>query len=129
MAEPAKRFNLDINKIPEELQAVKQWVAWRAIWKEDRQKWSKQPVNPYTGSLAATNDPGTWGEFHAAVNHAERNGLAGIGFVFTKNDPYMGIDLDKCVDESGELSSIAKLSRNHGKRQYRLSIMSYLVFR
>lgn len=107
MAEPAKKFNLNINSIPEELRAVKQWIAWRAIWNEERQKWDKQPVNPYNGRLAATNDPGTWGKFHVAIKHAERNGLAGIGFVFTKNDPYIGIDIDKCVDESGALSPMA----------------------
>ncbi|WP_094607160.1 hypothetical protein SPSIL_058360 [Sporomusa silvacetica DSM 10669] len=108
MAEPAKQFSLNITAIPEELQALKQWVAWRAIWNEERKKWDKQPVNPYNGRLAATNNPGSWGKIHAAIKHYERNGLAGIGFVFTKDDPYIGIDIDKCVNESRELSSVAK---------------------
>jgi len=33
-------------EIPEELRALKQWVLWRYIWKEDQGAWAKLPVQP-----------------------------------------------------------------------------------
>ncbi len=36
--------------------------------------------------------------FNAAVALAAEKKLSGIGFVFTKNDPYVGVDLDGLLD-------------------------------
>lgn len=68
--------------IPEELKKLPQWVCVAL---------NKEPLNPATGKLANVVDPSTWSSFEKAV-HASRGG--GIGFVFTKTDPYVFIDLD-----------------------------------
>jgi len=86
--------------IPEELKNYKQWVAWKAEQRGEG-KPTKIPVNPISGSNASTNKPETWGTYDEAVTYYNKhkdNGIAGIGFVFTKDDPFCGIDLDNCYD-------------------------------
>jgi putative DNA primase/helicase len=98
--------------IPEALKALAQWVRWRQKLRKDKEKPAKIPVSLVTGEAAKTNDPSTWGTFEQAWSyyHSHRDrGIEGLGFVFTKDDPYAGIDLDNCRDpETGELSSFAQ---------------------
>lgn len=54
--------------------------------------------NPITGEYAKSNDPNTWGTFEAAVRKAQSGRFAGIGYMFHADDPYVGIDLDHCLD-------------------------------
>jgi putative DNA primase/helicase len=82
------------NNIPQELKELDQWVNWK--------KKDKCPVNPITGDNAKNNNPKTWGSYEAAVKYYEAhggNGIGGIGFVFSKDDPYCGIDGDDCVNK------------------------------
>ena len=94
--------------IPQELIALSQWVAWEG--KENGNgKLSKKPINPKTGTNAKTNHSDTWGTFEQALACCQSNNLQGIGFVFSENDRYVGIDLDKCRDPgTGEFKSQAK---------------------
>lgn len=94
--------------IPQELIALSQWVAWEG--KENGNgKLSKKPINPKTGTNAKTNHSDTWGTFEQALACCQSNNLQGIGFVFSENDRYVGIDLDKCRDpETGEFESKAR---------------------
>lgn len=90
-----------IEKIPQELKSYGQWVCWQATPK-DNGKTGKIPINPCNGESASSSNPKTWGTFEEAFNYYqthENNGVAGIGFVFTENDPFVGIDLDDCFDE------------------------------
>jgi putative DNA primase/helicase len=98
-----------LNEIPEELKKTNQWVAWKAI--PDKGKMKKIPINPATGKSARVNDSSTWASFDEAVSCFKNQGLSGIGFVFTKNDPFVGIDFDKCfIDEtlSPEIEAMVK---------------------
>lgn len=93
--------------IPDEIKTKKQWVAWRGE-RRDNGKMTKKPCNPRTGRLAKTNDASTWSSFDEALSSCEKYGLQGVGFVFTPDDPYVGIDLDHCIDlENGALSAEA----------------------
>lgn len=83
--------------IPKELQERKQWVCWRYEEKPGRAKPTKVPYDPVTGAHASTMNPDTWTDYKTAVKEAGR--FSGIGFVFTKNDPYIGIDLDHVLDK------------------------------
>jgi primase-polymerase (primpol)-like protein len=89
-----------LTNVPEELQTHKQWVAWKAV-PQGGGKFTKVPVHPKTGANAATNNPSTWGSFEEACEHYvwnKDNGIDGVGFVFTKEDPFCGVDLDDCRD-------------------------------
>lgn len=83
------------------MKAYQQWIVWRY---EDRQspKPTKVPYSPFPDAngnpkLADTSNWATWGTFEQAVN-AVQFGFDGIGFVFTKNDPFAGIDLDDAYE-------------------------------
>lgn len=73
---------------PAELIERKQWITWRL----DNDK--KKPNGK-------SNDPSTWHNFED-VKHADR-----IGFMFSTDDPFVGIDLDKCIDDQGQYNEVA----------------------
>src|SRR4051794_27342220 len=39
----------------EALQQHRQWVAWDYVWKDDKAKWDKPPLNPRTGGFASSS--------------------------------------------------------------------------
>jgi hypothetical protein len=84
--------------IPAELRARAQWLVWRLTPVEGRPKPAKVPLTT-TGGHAKTDNPATWTTFDEAVNAytaslATDKPLSGVGFVFTHDDDYVGIDLD-----------------------------------
>ncbi len=52
------------------------------------------------GELASPSDPSTWAAFEDVACYAAGHGL-GAGFVFSIDDPYCGIDLDRCTEQDG----------------------------
>lgn len=101
------------NNIPAELKALPQWVAYGPRLNKQGEMIHKMPINPRTGGNAIPTLKQTWSTFEQAIEaKIKYPDIAGIGFVFIKEDPYCGIDLDKCRNvETGELepwaSSIA----------------------
>jgi primase-polymerase (primpol)-like protein len=93
-------------ELPDAIVSRDQWVCWRA---EERDgKPTKIPINPHTGLYASTTDSRTWADFEHARDHAAAN-EDGIGFVFTRDDPLVGVDLDDCRDPaSGRPDPTAK---------------------
>jgi putative DNA primase/helicase len=95
--------------IPQALRERAQWVAWSYERRKDKSgkwKWTKLPVNPRTGRLASSTGPTTWCTFEEALAFylKHRDSIAGIGFVFSPEDPFCGVDLDDCWDaESGSI--------------------------
>lgn len=77
--------------LPEELKQLPQWVGAGE---------NKVPIDPKTGYTASVDDPSTWGTFEQACSC----GASHIGFVFTKEDPYVFIDLD-----TGKKPELSKL--------------------
>jgi len=98
---------IEVDAIPDELTSVPQWVCWTE--RERGGKQTKIPVMPGTASFASVQDPETWASFDAAVETAaDDDPVAGIGFVFTEDDPFVGVDLDDCRNaETGEADSWA----------------------
>jgi putative DNA primase/helicase len=94
--------------IPKELKALRQWVCWKLVSDVDG-KPTKRPILAQTGSFASTTNPDHWSSYDEAVSNYERYSALGIGFVFTKDDPYCGIDLDTCRDKTtGEFANWAQ---------------------
>jgi len=82
--------------IPETLRERDQWVCWR---EEERDgKPTKIPVTPGAGGFASATESETWASFEAALDYTETEYADGVGFVFTDDDPIVGVDLDDCRD-------------------------------
>ncbi|MFP8958313.1 hypothetical protein ACLI4Y_16460 [Natrialbaceae archaeon A-CW3] len=102
---------IDETAIPEAMRARDQWLCWRS---ENRNgKSTKIPIDPQTGSFGSSTDDSTWSDFESALEYFHVGDCDGIGFVFTEDDPYVGIDLDDCRDpETGrpdpEMKSIVQ---------------------
>lgn len=77
-----------ISALPQELRERSQWLL------HDRKK---RPLQS-NGKPASTINSGTWTTFENALAacRAKPKRFAGIGFVFTEDDPYIGVDLDDC---------------------------------
>ena len=76
---------------------TEQWVVWRS---EDGRK------IPYTGvnRRASVTDAETWLSHKKAKRLASGDDFDGIGFVFSADGPYFGVDLDGCIDpDTGEV--------------------------
>lgn len=85
--------------IPAELRDRPQWVCWRREMDETRGDWTKRPYQAKRpNKWASSTDPATWADIDTAIAAVTEHGHDGIGFVFTADDPYVGIDLDKCID-------------------------------
>ncbi|WP_191559218.1 phage/plasmid primase, P4 family [Metabacillus idriensis] len=87
-------MNYKFENIPAELKNTPQWIVWRA---EDRE--GKPTKVPYqvNGEMAQSNNKRTWSTFHTAVKSYSEKDFHGIGFMFSKDDPFVGIDIDHCV--------------------------------
>ena len=103
-------YELQLDRIPEDLKKLNQWIAWR-YGKKKSGRYPKVPVDPITGSNAKVNDPETWtsfGEAKEALQDCDSQ-VDGIGFVFTKDDPLACIDFDDCRDpETGQIEPWAE---------------------
>lgn len=79
--------------IPSKLRALDQWVLWRS-----ETRGSSPTKVPYgiNGLRASSMNPQHWATFQ----QVEESTLEadGIGFVFSAGDPFVGIDLDGCID-------------------------------
>lgn len=98
----------DLEMIPGKMKRLCQWVLWQFIWKEETTQWAKIPINANTLKFAKSDDPSTWVSFEK-VSQAylnEPDSFDGVGFVFSADDPYCGIDFDNCVNTDGKIDPL-----------------------
>jgi len=99
----------NIANVPDALRECLQWVVWRLVDKPGQSKPAKVPFNARTGEAASTTNHDTWSSFDDACQAYESGDYAGVGFVFTQNDPYVGVDLDGVRDpETGVINEQGK---------------------
>jgi putative DNA primase/helicase len=93
--------------VPDDLKELNQAVLWKYVTRDG--KTTKVPYQ-INGKPASTSDPATWGVHEDVLAAYQRfpNHYSGIGFVFSVDDPYCGIDLDNCIDDTGELKPWAQ---------------------
>lgn len=89
--------------IPQELRDCKQWVCW-GYEQRGTGKPTKVPLTA-GGYNASTTKEYDWSPFDEILEY--QVDYEGIGFVFTKDDPYVGIDLDDCFVD-GEIQKWAQ---------------------
>ena len=90
---------MNAGAIPLELRERPQWVCWK---REERDgKGTKVPYRADGVGRASSTDPATWASFELALAAAETLPAAdGIGYVFSLNDPFVGVDLDADLGEA-----------------------------
>jgi putative DNA primase/helicase len=86
-------------KLPAELFDYRQWVLWRIAEVDGRK--TILPISPWSDKLASCDKPQTWSSYKHVRFALRRFCCDGIGFVFTDDDPFCGIDLDKCRTANG----------------------------
>lgn len=91
----------------EELKALPQWVCWKL--KDVNGNWQKIPYQPDGQAKASTTAKKTWCSFDEALDAYNNGRVDGVGFVFTREDNYVGVDVDKCYDpETGRFNHSAE---------------------
>lgn len=102
-----KRNIVGIENIPIEMKECPVWICWR---KENRNngRIAKIPMNPFDGRYGDVTNPAKWTTFEKALNACNKYNMDGIGFVFSKEYGFVGVDIDHCIDEDGILSDFAK---------------------
>lgn len=97
--------------IPDELKKLSQWVLWKYIWNAKSKKWDKVPFQGSNPEFkASSTNPKTWASFDVVMGAYNEGDASGIGFVVTEDDPYMGVDLDKCKGDEWAKKIIRELN-------------------
>lgn len=91
------------NEIPIELQQLNNWIVWKLESRKGKN--TKVPYSVNDGE-ARSNDANTWNSFVDAVTAARTGRYDGIGFMFSQQDQYIGIDIDKCF-KNGVFNEVA----------------------
>ena len=86
----------DFTALPEELTALPQWVTWRTEEREGKP--TKVPYRADGQGRASTTNPDTWAPYDEAVLAMAHHGHDGVGFVFSADDPFAGVDFDHVVE-------------------------------
>jgi hypothetical protein len=99
-----------VANIPPELMVRTQWVCWAFARRQD--KWTKVPYTPGTTTKARSNAPTTWRTFAEALACYEQRPdfFSGIGYMFSKDDRYVGGDRDHNLDQAGIPHTYAEVS-------------------
>lgn len=97
---------IEKNKLPQELQNLRQWVCWRLEQDKRSGRDCKVPYSPNGGRRASPSNPSTWGTLDEALACTEKYLFSGIGFMFTAESGIIGIDVDHCL-EDGKANEIA----------------------
>lgn len=102
MSAPTSLLPYDGSGIPELLRQQKRWAPWFAKWNSDRAKWDKipkQPSNPEWGLSTAKLESWVGYETARKAFEANKDKLAGLGYVMTGEHGIVGYDLDDCVQD------------------------------
>ncbi|WP_410508593.1 phage/plasmid primase, P4 family [Methanosarcina hadiensis] len=110
---------IDSEAYPSELKDYDQWL----LWKLEPQAKGKPKKVPYctSGYKASSTNPKTWSSFDEAFDTYQNSAGAysGIGFVFTKEDPFLCADYDGVIDSMGiidpEISEEIKIYNSYSE--------------
>jgi len=86
--------------IPQTLKQLHRWILWKLETRDGNQ--TKVPYR-IDGLRASPTNPNDWTDFATAVNAFDPEKYNGLGFVLTKEDNIVCIDLDECIGEDGKI--------------------------
>lgn len=97
-----------LSSIPAPLRGRPQWVVWKREERDGRP--TKMPYQArHPGRRAKVDDPRTFATFEQAKLAARLNAdVAGVGYVFTADDPFVGIDIDRCLTSDARVEPWAR---------------------
>lgn len=101
-------------QVPDSLRELPQWLVWKYEERGTPPKPTKVPyqIPDHQGEShqASTTEPRTWASFDSAFRSFDQaDGFwDGIGFVFSPEDPYFGMDLDRCLNQDHSVKDWAK---------------------
>ena len=85
-----KILKVNTENVPTEMAHLEQWVLWKAELNE-KNEFDKIPYQ-LIGLKASSVNPSSWSNFEKSVE--KLNEYDGVGFVLTKSDDYIVLDLD-----------------------------------
>ena len=96
--------------VPDEMKARPNWVVVKTWWNAEKGKYNKRPVNCNSdkGEYAESDNPETWTTFDNALKYLKEKGGTTIAYALDGKDNISCIDLDRCYDENGQPSALAK---------------------
>lgn len=92
--------------LPADLRENSRFCLWRYEERDGRQ--AKVPYDPLNGEKARANDPNTFSDFATAERVLERRPERFRGLGIGLFGDLVGVDIDNCVDGTGELSPLAR---------------------
>lgn len=96
-----------LNNMPAELKQHSNWCIFKLELDKQTNKIKKIPINPKSLKGADSTNPQCWSNFNIAYNRFSAGKADGIGFMFS-NSPYVGVDIDHCINENGIMSKEAQ---------------------
>jgi hypothetical protein len=89
----------EVPGIPAAFKAYDKFIIYKLIPKANGRS-DKIPLHPHTLQPHDPHDPAVWLPADEALQYAAAAGY-GVGFVFTKDDPFFFFDLDECLQADG----------------------------
>jgi len=85
--------------IPDALKKLPQWIVWQTEYDHKKEKWTKEPrQSRFPNARASKSNRWHWSSFDTAYSsYLNHDFLGGVGFITTKDDPFMFFDMDKCI--------------------------------
>jgi primase-polymerase (primpol)-like protein len=107
------RHGYVFGNVPLGLKDVPQWGVWRREYQNGKP--NNVPYDAKTGNHLSVSDPQRWSPYEVALNiylRGTRGQWDGISFVLKALGGIVGLDIDDCVDENGDLTPEAQAIAN-----------------
>lgn len=112
-------------QIPTELKKLTQWGCFHREWVEKRGKYTKIPIDPWTGGPGKSNDQATWSDFDTAMRALDQFPQAdGLAFYFANG--YVGLDIDHIGDQLEQVAAGDNDPENYVIQAERLTKNTYI---
>lgn len=102
----AKADPAQLDNLPDTVKRCAPCCVWRAVPRPGSDKPAKVPYDPKTGQPAKPGDLGTFGSYAEAMAALSTGNYNGIGIAVAGR--IVAVDIDHCINESGELSEMAQ---------------------
>ncbi len=94
-----------LENFPAELKQLRRWLCWKLETRDGRL--TKPPYVAGSGKRATKNNPADWRTYEEAVAQSSDQ-YNGVGVALKKEDGYVLIDQDHCIDpQTGEIADWA----------------------